>query len=135
MDLNQRSRWSRIKMKRKSRKGKKWKQRNNRKRKQRPRGKRTKRDTKSRNRRGRPSYRICCCPRRRCPLPSKPTKPRPTPIIDRCFPYTPIPQVKWKQSPTEKFMERLWAFKRINYLLGNQAECTKGIDEFADNGK
>ena len=113
MDLNQRSRWSRIKIKRKPRKGKKWKQRNNRKRKQRPRGKRTKRDTRS----------------------SKPTKPRPSPIIDRCFPYTPIPQVKWKQSPTEKFMERLWAFKRINYLLGNQAECTKGIDEFADNGK
>ena len=111
MDLNQRSRWSRIKIKRKPRKGKKWKQRNNRKRKQRPRGKRTKRDTKSTS------------------------KPRPTPIIDRCFPYTPIPQVKWKQTPTEKFMERLWAFKRINYLLGNQAECTKGIDEFVDNGK
>merc|ERR1711962_991578 len=50
---------------------------------------------------------------------------------DRCFPYIPIPQFEWKQTPTEKFMERLWAFKRINYLLDDQVECTKGIDEFA----
>merc|ERR1711962_568250 len=53
--------------------------------------------------------------------------------IGRCFPYIPIPQFEWKQTPTEKFMERLWAFKRINYLLDDQVECTKGIDEFADN--
>merc|ERR1711962_687436 len=53
--------------------------------------------------------------------------------IGRCFPYIPIPQYEWKQTPAEKFMERLWAFKRINYLLNNQVECTKGIDEFADN--
>merc|ERR1711976_824897 len=53
--------------------------------------------------------------------------------IGRCFPYIPIPQFEWKQTPTEKFMERLWAFKRINYLLNDQAECIKGIDEFADN--
>merc|ERR1711962_39517 len=52
---------------------------------------------------------------------------------DRCFPYIPIPQFEWKQTPTEKFMERLWAFKRINYLLEDQVECTKGIDEFADD--
>jgi len=51
--------------------------------------------------------------------------------IGRCFPYIPIPQYEWKQTPTEKFMERLWAFKRINYLLDDQVECTKGIDEFA----
>merc|ERR1711976_794207 len=53
--------------------------------------------------------------------------------IERCFPYIPIPQFEWKQTPTEKFMERLWAFKRINYLLDDQVECTKGIDEFADD--
>merc|ERR1712110_357469 len=53
--------------------------------------------------------------------------------IGRCFPYIPVPQPIWKQTPTEKFMERLWAFKRINYLLGDQAQCTKGIDEFADD--
>merc|ERR1719310_1135746 len=29
-------------------------------------------------------------------------------------------------------MERLWAFKRINYLLDDQTECEKGIDEFAN---
>jgi len=53
--------------------------------------------------------------------------------IGRCFPYIPIPQFEWKQTPTEKFMERLWAFKRINYLLDDQVECTKSIDDFADN--
>merc|ERR1711936_700960 len=53
--------------------------------------------------------------------------------IERCFPYIPIPQFEWKQTPTEKFMERLWAFKRINYLLDDQVQCTRGIDEFADN--
>merc|ERR1719195_2311794 len=53
--------------------------------------------------------------------------------IGRCFPYIPISQFEWKQTPTEKFMERLWAFKRINYLLNDQVECTKGIDELADN--
>jgi len=53
--------------------------------------------------------------------------------IGRCFPYIPVPQPIWKQTPTEKFMERLWAFKRISYLLGDQAQCTKGIDEFADD--
>merc|ERR1711936_688619 len=53
--------------------------------------------------------------------------------IERCFPYIPIPQFEWKQTPTEKFMERLWAFKRISYLLDDQVQCTRGIDEFADN--
>merc|ERR1711962_361943 len=53
--------------------------------------------------------------------------------IGRCFPYIPIPQFEWKQTPTERFTERLWAFKRINYLLDDQVECTKGIDEFADS--
>ena len=28
-------------------------------------------------------------------------------------------------------MEKLWAFKRINHLLDDHVECTKGIDEFA----
>ena len=32
-----------------------------------------------------------------------------------------------EQSPTESFMERLWAFKRINYLLTNKEDCTKGL--------
>merc|ERR1711971_252744 len=53
--------------------------------------------------------------------------------IGRCFPYIPIPQVEWQQTPTEKFMERLWAFKRINYLLDDQVECEKGINEFTDD--
>merc|ERR1719436_895421 len=55
--------------------------------------------------------------------------------IGRCFPAFPlrIPEAVWNQTPTEKFMERLWAFKRINYLLGDKAECTRGIDQFADD--
>ena len=40
-------------------------------------------------------------------------------------PYA-ISQPQWVQSPTEEFMERLWAFKRINYLLGDQIDCTEG---------
>jgi hypothetical protein len=45
---------------------------------------------------------------------------------DRCIPPI-IPQPIWKQSPTEIFMERLWAYKRINYLLADSTECTKAI--------
>jgi len=43
----------------------------------------------------------------------------------RCIP-SPIPNPKipenWKKSEAEKFTERLWAFKRINYLLENKDE-------------
>ena len=63
------------------------------------------------------------------------TKPNPLsdvipnlPIPDRCFPII-APQPIWEQSPTEQFMERLWAYKRINYLLEDNQECTKGIDK------
>ena len=42
----------------------------------------------------------------------------------------------WAKSDTEAFMERLWAYKRINYLLDTPAlsdptkpVCEKGIDE------
>ena len=110
----------------------KMKQRKNMKKKQKTRRKRTKRESEPRDpesERGRQF--TAKCKGKRCNW-----KPKPTLSTDRCFPYTPIPQVKWKQSPTEKFMERLWAFKRINYLLGNHAGCTKGIDKFAkNNGK
>merc|ERR1712008_420468 len=33
-----------------------------------------------------------------------------------------------EQSPTEQFMERLWAYKRINYLKEDKTNCTKAID-------
>jgi hypothetical protein len=32
-----------------------------------------------------------------------------------------------EQSPTESFLKRLWAFKRINYLLTDKEDCTKGL--------
>ena len=46
----------------------------------------------------------------------------------RCIPTPTLPphQIEnsgWTKSPTEKFMSRLWAFKRINYLL----EENKGL--------
>ena len=49
------------------------------------------------------------------------------PIPDRCFPII-TPQPIWEQSPTEQFMERLWAYKRINYLKEDKTNCTKAID-------
>merc|ERR1719362_1166319 len=66
---------------------------------------------------------------------NRPTaRPKPLPgkipnfsIPDRCFPII-TPQPIWKQSPTEQFMERLWAYKRINYLKDNETNCTKAID-------
>jgi hypothetical protein len=66
------------------------------------------------------------------------TKPNPLsdvipnlPIPDRCYRCFPTiaPQPIWEQSPTEQFMERLWAYKRINYLSEDNLECTKGIDK------
>merc|ERR1712038_1873693 len=67
------------------------------------------------------------------PLPSPkplPDQITPLPILPkRCFPIIPPqPQPIWEQSPTEKFMERLWAYKRINYLSDNDKTCSKGID-------
>jgi len=42
----------------------------------------------------------------------------------RCIPPIPSPKIpeNWKKSEAEKFTERLWAFKRINYLLENKDE-------------
>ena len=41
-----------------------------------------------------------------------------------------IPGRALKQSPTESFMGRLWAFKRINYLLSDKKDCSKSISGF-----
>ena len=38
-----------------------------------------------------------------------------------------IPGSALKQSPTESFMRRLWAFKRINYLLNDKKDCSKSL--------
>ena len=43
------------------------------------------------------------------------------------------PQTIWEQSQTEKFMERLWAYKRINYLLDDW-HCSKNNDEKLNDG-
>merc|ERR1712165_584536 len=48
----------------------------------------------------------------------------------RCIPPIPSPKIpeNWKKSEAEKFTERLWAFKRINYLLENKEECEDALD-------
>merc|ERR1711988_1700348 len=52
----------------------------------------------------------------------------PFPILPkRCFPII-APQPIWEQSPTESFMERLWAYKRINFLSDDKENCSRGID-------
>lgn len=38
-----------------------------------------------------------------------------------------IPGSALKQSTTESFMGRLWAFKRINYLLSDKNDCSKSL--------
>ena len=38
-----------------------------------------------------------------------------------------IPGSALDQSPTESFMGRLWAFKRINYLLTDKNDCSKSL--------
>merc|ERR1711963_547648 len=67
------------------------------------------------------------------PCPKFLTKPIPENAPDflipqRCFPII-VPKPIWEQSPTEKFMERLWAYKRINYLTEDNQNCSKGIDD------
>ena len=63
-------------------------------------------------------------------------------IIYRCIPFIPTPRTTWNQSDTEAFLERLWAYKRINYLLDTPALsdptkpfCEKGIDETLEENK
>ena len=63
-------------------------------------------------------------------------------IIYRCIPFIPTPRTTWNQSNTEAFMERLWAYKRINYLLDTPAlydptkpSCEDGIDETLEENK
>merc|ERR1711988_2069078 len=52
----------------------------------------------------------------------------PFPILPkRCFPII-APQPIWEQSPTESFMERLWAYKLINFLSDDKKNCSRGID-------
>ena len=45
-----------------------------------------------------------------------------------CIPPRPqIPVKTWHQTPMEAFMERLWAFKRIKYLLNDKEDCTLAL--------
>ena len=56
----------------------------------------------------------------------KPCGPIPT-ETQRCIPKVPTDT---KPSSTDMFMKRLWAFKRINYLLTNAKECIKLVTAF-----
>merc|ERR1712038_584244 len=44
-----------------------------------------------------------------------------------CFPRPP-PIPTYKKSDAEAFLERLWAFKRIKYLLAEDKDCTKALE-------
>lgn len=75
-------------------------------------------------------------------LPSMVSNSQDINVIDRCIPFIPTPRTTWNQSDTEAFMERLWAYKRINYLLDTPALsdptkpfCEKGIDETLEENK
>merc|ERR1711988_151995 len=54
--------------------------------------------------------------------------------MGRCFPII-APQPIWEQSPTESFMERLWAYKRINFLSDDKENCSRGIDNTLNDSK
>ena len=43
------------------------------------------------------------------------------------FPNPAIPMPTWQQTETEAFMERLWAFKRIKYLLNDKEDCRAAL--------
>ena len=68
------------------------------------------------------SWRGWCC---NC-HPLVPEIPNPSEIKPVTTRLTPA---KWEQSPAESFMERLWAFKRIKFLLHDDVDCEKGIHE------
>merc|ERR1719422_1033107 len=54
-------------------------------------------------------------------------------VVHGCIPFpnptipVPMPAPTWHQTETEEFMERLWAFKRIKYLLNDKEDCTLAI--------
>ena len=55
--------------------------------------------------------------------------------LDLNGPRNCFPSVFWNRTENEEFLDRLWAFKRINYLLGDQNDCSKGIDVFDKDKK
>ena len=49
------------------------------------------------------------------------------------FPNPAIPMPTWQQTETEAFMERLWAFKRIKYLLNDKEDCRAALRDSDDD--
>ena len=46
-----------------------------------------------------------------------------------CIPTPNIPTPKWQKTPSEAFMERLWAFLRIKQLNDDPDDCEESIDD------
>ena len=46
-----------------------------------------------------------------------------------CIPTPNIPAPKWQKTPSEAFMERLWAFLRIKQLNDDPDDCEESIDD------
>jgi len=66
-------------------------------------------------------------------LPAQDVEQRP---VHGCIPYPtpqPIPMPTWHQTETESFMERLWAFKRIKYLLNDKEDCRAALRDHDTN--
>merc|ERR1712004_610960 len=49
------------------------------------------------------------------------------------FPNPSVPVPTWQQTETEAFMERLWAFKRIKYLLNDKEDCRAALRDSDDD--
>merc|ERR1712029_1246393 len=60
-------------------------------------------------------------------------------VVHGCIPFpnptipVPMPAPTWHQTETEEFMERLWAFKRIKYLLNDKEDCRAALRDSDDD--
>merc|ERR1712062_684732 len=60
-------------------------------------------------------------------------------VVHGCIPFpnptipVPMPTPTWHQTETEEFMERLWAFKRIKYLLNDKEDCRAALRDSDDD--
>merc|ERR1719200_27810 len=58
-------------------------------------------------------------------------------VVHGCIPFPnptiPVSMPTWQQTETEAFMERLWAFKRIKYLLNDKEDCRAALRDSDDD--
>merc|ERR1711983_333675 len=58
-------------------------------------------------------------------------------VVHGCIPFPnptiPVSMPTWHQTETEAFMEQLWAFKRIKYLLNDKEDCRAALRDSDDD--